>query len=115
MKEIRTQDAAGHVLCHDITRIVKGVTKGVAFSKGHAVTKEDIPALLALGKEHLYVWEKQPGMLHENDAAQILYDICAGEHMRPTPVKEGKIEVLADVDGFFYRRRGTVAGGERAG
>lgn len=102
MKEIRTQDAAGHVLCHDITRIVKGVSKGVAFSKGHIVTKEDIPALLKLGKEHLFVWETMPGMLHENDAAEILYKICAGPFMRPSPVKEGKIEVIADTDGVLF-------------
>lgn len=101
MKQIRTIDAEGHVLCHDITRIVRGETKGVAFPKGHVVAKEDIPALLSLGKEHLYVWEKQSGMLHENDAAEILYKICAGEHMSPTPVHEGKIEVTADVDGLL--------------
>ncbi len=27
MKLIKTQDAVGHVLCHDITQIIKGVTK----------------------------------------------------------------------------------------
>lgn len=101
MKEICTEDALGHVLCHDITRIVRGVSKGVAFQKGHLITQEDIPALLALGKEHLYVWENLPGMLHENDAAEILYDICAGANMKPSDVKEGKIEVKADRDGFF--------------
>lgn len=102
MREICTVDAEGHVLCHDITRIVRGVSKGVAFSKGHVVTKEDIPALLALGKEHLYVWEKQPGMLHENEAAEILYNICASNHMAPSAVKEGKIDVIAEIDGLFY-------------
>lgn len=101
MKEIRTEDALGHVLCHDITRIIRGVSKGTAFCKGHVVTPEDIPALLALGKEHLYVWENLPGMLHENDAANILYDICAGAYMKPGEVKEGKIEVKADIDGFL--------------
>lgn len=101
MKLIKTVDAEGHVLCHDLTRIVKGVTKGAAFRKGHIVTKEDIPMLLSMGKQALYVWEKQEGMLHENDAADILYAICAGAHMRPTPVKEGKIEALAEEDGLL--------------
>ena len=27
MKLIKTEDAVGHVLCHDITQIIKGVTK----------------------------------------------------------------------------------------
>lgn len=101
MKEIKTVDAAGHVLCHDITQIVKDVTKGVAFHKGHVVTEADIPVLLSLGKEHLYVWEKQPGMMHEDEAAQVLYAITAGEHMHGSEVKEGKIEVIADIDGFL--------------
>ncbi len=101
MKEINTVDAVGHVLCHDITQIIKGVTKGVAFSKGHVISEADVPVLLSLGKEHLYVWEKQEGMLHENEAAEILYQICAGDHMVPTAVKEGKIEVVAQVDGLL--------------
>ncbi|MDL2327657.1 molybdopterin-binding protein [Ruminococcaceae bacterium OttesenSCG-928-A11] len=103
MREIRTEDAAGHVLCHDITEIVRGVTKDAAFRKGHVVTEADIPVLLRLGKESLFVWEKQPGMLHENEAADILYAICAGgaAGIRPTPVKEGKIEAVAETDGFL--------------
>ena len=32
MKLIKTSEAVGHVLCHDITRIVKDVEKGAAFS-----------------------------------------------------------------------------------
>ena len=101
MKEIKTTESAGHVLCHDITRIIKGVSKGPAFRKGHIVKEEDIPQLLALGKEHLFVWEKQENMLHEDEAADILYEICAGEYMSPTPVKEGKIEVAAQTDGLL--------------
>ena len=101
MKLIRTEDAVGCVLCHDMTRIVRGVTKGPAFRKGHIVREEDIPLLLSMGKENLYVWEPEPGMLHENDAAERLYALCAGPHMEPSEVKEGKIEVLAAADGLL--------------
>lgn len=65
MKLIRTEDAVGHVLCHDMTQIIPGVIKDARFRKGHIVTEEDIPVLLSIGKEHLYVWEKTEGMLHE--------------------------------------------------
>lgn len=57
-----------HILCHDITQIIKDVKKGVLFKKGHIVREEDIPLLLSVGKEHLYVWEKKEGILHENEA-----------------------------------------------
>lgn len=108
MKQIRTEDAIGHVLCHDITQIIKDEKKGVLFKKGHVVREEDIPALLSVGKEHLFVWEKQEGMLHENEGAEILYDICAGEHMHGTEIKEGKIELVADCDGLLKIRRDAL-------
>lgn len=101
MKEIRVQDAVGQILCHDITRIVKGVVKDAAFRKGHIITEDDIPKLLDLGKDHVYVWENDETMLHENDAAEILREICQGHGMHPTPVKEGKIELVSDIDGLF--------------
>ena len=101
MKQIRTEDAVGHVLCHDITQIIKDVTKGVAFKKGHVVKAEDIPVLLSIGKEHLYIWEKDENMLHENEAAEILYGICHNKHIKPSEVKEGKIEAIATCDGLF--------------
>ncbi len=72
MKLVDTKDAVGTVLCHDITQIIKGVTKDARFRKGHVVKEEDIPVLLSLGKDHLYVWEAGDDMLHENDAARIL-------------------------------------------
>lgn len=101
MKLINTVDAVGHVLCHDITRIVKDVEKGVAFKKGHVVTEEDIPILLSIGKEHLYVWEKKENLLHEDEAAEILYHICNNEHMTRSETKEGKIDLFAECDGLF--------------
>ena len=93
------------VLCHDITQIIKGVTKDAVFRKGHVVTPEDIPVLLSVGKEWLYVWEKEEGMLHENDAAEILCAMCLGEHMERSQAKEGKIEITAARDGLLKVKR----------
>ena len=101
MKLIDTKDAVGQVLCHDMTQIIPGVTKDARFRKGHVVTEEDIPVLLSMGKEHLYVWEMQPGILHEDEAAQRLFALCNNEHMTHTQPKEGKIELRADCDGLF--------------
>lgn len=101
MKLIKTVDAEGAVLCHDITQIIKGVTKDAVFRKGHIVAKEDIPVLLSVGKDQLYVWEKEEGMLHENEAAEILCSLCKGSHMERSETKEGKIELTADCDGLL--------------
>ena len=60
MKLIRTEEAVGHVLCHDMTQIIKDEYKDARFRKGHVVIEEDIPVLLSMGKKHLYVWEMMP-------------------------------------------------------
>ena len=101
MKLIKTVDAEGAVLCHDITQIIRGVTKDAVFRKGHIVTKEDIPVLLSVGKDTLYVWEKEEGMMHEDEAAEVLCEICRGEHMDRSLPKEGKIELTAACDGLL--------------
>ena len=101
MKLIPTRQAVGHVLCHDLTQIIPGVTKDARFSKGHIVAPEDIPVLLSMGKEHLYVWEKTPGMLHEDEAAARLCALARNEHMTASQPKEGKIELTAAAAGLF--------------
>ncbi len=101
MKLVKTEDAVGHVLCHDVTQIIKGVTKGALFKKGHIVTKEDIPLLLSIGKENLYIWENDETMMHENDAAMVLLSMCQNEYMKHGNISEGKIELSSTIDGLL--------------
>ncbi len=101
MKQIPVREAVGQVLCHDLTQILPGEFKGARFRKGHIVTEADVPILLSMGKEHLYVWELEPGMLHENDAAARLVRLCKGPGMVESEVREGKIELRAAFDGLF--------------
>ncbi len=101
MKLIKTEDAVGHVLCHDMTQIIKDEYKDARFRKGHVVTQEDIRVLLSMGKEHLYIYEMTPGTVHENDAAERLLALCGQENMTRSQVKEGKIELKAACDGLF--------------
>lgn len=103
MKIIETKDAVGHILCHDITRIIPGKEKGPVFRKGHIVTKEDIPVLLTVGKEHLYVWDDNGDVVHENEAAAVLASICTGgsDSITLSEAKEGKIELFSAVDGLL--------------
>ena len=101
MKLIKTEDAVGQVLCHDMTQIIPGEFKGPHFKKGHVVTAEDVPVLLRMGKENLYVFELAPGQLHENDAAERMCALCLNEGMTRGAVSEGKIELFAAHDGLF--------------
>ena len=108
MRLLRTEDAVGHVLCHDMTQIVTGDDpvaprfKGPRFRKGHVVAPEDVPVLLSMGKRSLYVWELEPGMVHEDDAAARMVALVAGPGTRTSGApSEGKINVLADRDGVL--------------
>ena len=101
MKKINTKDAVGQVLCHDITQIIPGVKKGPVFKKGHIITKEDIPVLLSVGKDQVYIFENDETKMHENDAAYVLAKICGDENMTKSEPSEGKIELFAACDGLF--------------
>ena len=105
MKLMRTEDAVGQVLCHDITQIIKDVKKDAIFRKGHIIREEDIPVLLSVGKDNIYIWENDETMMHENEAAEVLCAICKGENMSRGGAKEGKIELTADCDGVFRINR----------
>jgi molybdopterin biosynthesis enzyme len=101
IKMMPVEEAVGHVLCHDMTRIVKGEMKGAQFRKGHIIQKEDIPMLLSMGKEQIYIWEKPEGCLHEDEAAEALAVICRGDSINQKGPVEGKIELFAQADGIF--------------
>ena len=102
MKLCKTEEAVGQDFGAMISRqIIPGVVKDAVFRKGHVIKEEDIPVLLSVGKEHIYVWENDDTMLHENEAAEVLYEICKGEAMHGSEVKEGKIELIADCDGVL--------------
>lgn len=101
MRSIPVEQAQGMVLCHDITRIVPGEGKGPAFRKGHIIEDGDIPTLLRLGKEHIYVWDLAEGLLHEDDAAARIAAAIAGPGVTLTQPCEGRINLLADRRGLL--------------
>ncbi len=101
LKTIKTIDAVGHVLCHDVTKIVPNEFKGPLFRKGHIVREEDINVLLDIGKDILYVWEDLKGYVHENDAAVRLKNLVAGDNIEISEVKEGKIDLFSKVNGIL--------------
>lgn len=108
MKLIKTTEAVGQVLCHDMTQIIPGEYKGARFRKGHVVTGADIPVLLSMGKENLYIFEMDENKLHENDAAEILCQLCKGDNISRGEVKEGKIELSSEIDGLFTLDRESL-------
>ncbi|OGP49675.1 MAG: molybdopterin-binding protein [Deltaproteobacteria bacterium RBG_13_43_22] len=104
MKKVKIQKAVGMVLGHDLTRIVPGSYKGAAFKKGHIIQEENIPALLDMGKETLFVLDIPPGRLHENDAAERLAQALKGDHLLLQGPVEGKISLITQISGLLKIR-----------
>ncbi len=101
LKTIPVRDAVGCVLPHDITRIVPGQSKGPLFRKGHIIREEDIPTLLDVGKEHIYVFSLSDGFVHEDDAAKRLVQKLAGNNLETTEPKEGRSDLRATCSGLL--------------
>jgi molybdenum cofactor synthesis domain-containing protein len=101
MKTVPVQESLGMVLCHDVSQIIPGQFKGPAFKKGHIVQGNDIPKLLDMGKEHLYVWEINSELLHENEAAIRIARAAAGQGIILSEPKEGKVDLVATRNGLL--------------
>ena len=105
MKVVKTEEAIGMVLGHDITEIVPGEFKGVAFKKGHVIQESDIERLLRIGKEHIYIFELNEDELHEDEAAITLGKLICGEGVKFATPKEGKIDLKAEYNGLLKINR----------
>lgn len=101
MKIIPVQESVGRVLFHDITRIVPGEHAGRAFKKGHVIQQEDVPNLLNLGKDNIYVLDLTEDFIHENDAAIRIALAAAGQGILLSEPVEGKVKMLAADNGLL--------------
>ncbi len=109
MRQVKAQDAVGMILCHDVTRIVPGVSKGAAFRKGHIIEEGDVSLLLDMGKYHVFVQELLPGEVHEEEAAKRLADLLCGENLSCGEPSEGKVVLSAMIDGLCMVRRDLLS------
>lgn len=101
MKEVSVHEGVGLVLAHDLTQIIPGEFKGSKFKKGHVIREEDIEVLLSMGKQHLYVVDKEETDIHEDEAARRIAEAAAGKGIRLVAPGEGKIELVAEYDGLL--------------
>lgn len=100
MKKIDVEKAVGMTLCHDITAMRDGF-KGAAFRRGHVIEAADVPALLDLGKRHIFVWEEGAGEIHEEDAARRMAAMAPVEGAHYEGPSEGKVLLRADAQGLW--------------
>lgn len=101
MKAVPVEEAVGMVLCHDITRIIPGYSKGPVFRRGHVIAVQDIETLLDVGKATLYVYDPRDGYVHEDDAAFRIAQAAVGQGIVLSGPVEGKITLSAAHDGVL--------------
>jgi hypothetical protein len=61
LKKVPVKESVGMALGHDHTKVVAGRFKGPAFRRGHVVRPEDVPQLLSMGKEYVYIYDPRRG------------------------------------------------------
>ncbi|MFC4779617.1 molybdopterin-binding protein [Paenibacillus sp. GCM10023252] len=108
LKEVPVHEAVGMRLAHDLTQIVPGVFKGRLFKKGHVILESDIPKLLDIGKEHIYVMEIGSDELHEDDAAVRMAEALYGDGTELSETHEGKVSIKATRLGLAVVNRTIV-------
>ncbi|MBO8158404.1 molybdopterin-binding protein [Thermosyntropha sp.] len=101
MKKVKIENAVGMILAHDLTRIVPGEFKGAAFKKGYIIQEEDVELLKSMGKNHIYILEMTPDILHENDAAIRIARAAAGKNLHLSEPAEGKVNFIATKKGLL--------------
>lgn len=105
MIKLPIEEAIGKILAHDMTRIVPGEFKGPAFKKGHIIRQEDIPQLRRMGKNHVYIHEFNDSLYHEDEAAQRIAVLMAGEGLTLTAPAEGRVNLKASLNGMLRINR----------
>jgi molybdopterin biosynthesis enzyme len=101
MEQFETEQSVGRMICHDITKIEKGVFKGALFKKGHIIQPEDVQTLLNLGKKNIFVLELEPGELHEDEAGESIARALAGPGLDISGPAEGRLNLAAKHQGLL--------------
>ena len=102
-KTVNLDQAIGHILSHDLTKIdVKTGFKGAIFKKGHVVGQGDIETLRSMGREHLTILELEEDEVHEDDAALALGSAMCGRGLKLSGPNEGRCNLVADSKGLLY-------------
>lgn len=101
VETISVENAVGHIIAHDITKIVKGEFKGAAFKKGHVIQEKDVEELLKIGKENIFVLKLDEGDIHEDEAGIRLGCLAAGSGVRCSAPKESRVNLFATRSGLL--------------
>jgi hypothetical protein len=101
IRKVKVEEAVGMSLAHDLTKVVPGEFKGPAFKRGHIITKDDIPELLNIGKENVFVLELVEGQVHEEEAAIRIAKAVMGQGLAHSLPSEGRVNLKTTAAGLL--------------
>ncbi|MDD7408821.1 MAG: molybdopterin-binding protein [Anaerovoracaceae bacterium] len=105
---IRTEDAVGQIIAHDIARIVQGEFKGNLFRKGHKIDAGDVEKLLDVGKYNIYVLTLEEDDVHEDQAGIRLGEAIHGTHTYVKPPSQSRVNIFSDCRGMLCLNEDAV-------
>jgi len=108
LKKVKLDEALGMVLAHDLTKVIPGKFKGPGFRRGHIIRKEDIPELLNMGKEHVYIMELGEGEIHEEEAALRIAGAIGNSELELSKPKEGRVNLASRTFGLLRINTGLL-------
>ncbi len=107
-KKLRTEDAIGKKLAHDIICYGPGV-KTVSFKRGHVVTAEDINRLKDTGDYFVLVEGTAEKGVHEEDAANRMARAVSDSSVFFSKPHQGKVNLMAKTSGLLKVKADVVA------
>ncbi len=105
LDSVKTEEAVGQKILHDMTQIIPGESKGAAFRRGQTITVGDICRLQKMGRNRLYTDQSSIDSgkwVHEDQAAEAFASAMTGDGARVggTP-REGKVNIVASQNGLL--------------
>ena len=104
VRVLPVNEAVGHTSLHDMTQVIPGEFKGVAFPSGHNISAGDVCRLQQMGRFSVAVVDEgnAPDAVHENAGAEAFAARMAGTGIHyALPPQEGKINFTAAYDGLL--------------
>lgn len=105
LKSVKTEEAVGQKILHDMTQIIPGESKGAAFRRGQTITGGDICRLQKMGRNRLYTEDSSIDSgkwVHEDLAAEAFASAMTGEGTRTEgKPREGKVNIVANQNGLL--------------
>lgn len=101
MEKIKTEEAVGKILGADVTEVIPDVKKGPLFKRGHIIAKPDVEKLLSIGKHYVWIFGKDEGFIHEDDAGRKMMELIKGDNLFLSDPSESKVKLFSKTDGVL--------------